>query len=289
MFTIENTHLTVVISAKGAELQRIYNKALDIDYMWSGDAAFWGKKSPILFPIVGTLKDDTFYFNDKAYQLSRHGFARDMVFAVTAQTASTITFTVESNEETLAKYPFAFRFGITYELAENSVKVTYSVNNTGKSPLYFSVGGHPAFKVPLVAGIPYNDYYLEFNNPEHAGRWPISKEGLIETTPVELLNNTDSLPLTKELFQKDALVFKGLSSNSVKLKSDKDKHGLSFDFTGFPYLGIWAAKNADFVCIEPWCGIADSVAANQQLVTKEGIHVLQAAKSFERTWSVTVF
>lgn len=289
MVTIANEHLTVIISSKGAELQSIYNKQEQLEYMWSGDAAFWGKKSPVLFPIIGTLKNDTYYFNDKTYQLGRHGFARDMEFTVTEQTGSAVRFTVESNEVTLAKYPFAFRFEVKYELNGSSVKVTYSVSNTGKSAMYFSVGGHPAFKLPIAEGVNYNDYYLEFNQPEHAGRWPISKDGLIETKPVDLLNNTDRLSLTKELFEKDALVFKGLSSNSVTLKSDKNTHGLSFDFTGFPYLGVWAAKNADFVCIEPWCGIADSVNTDQQLVNKEGIHILQPAKNFERTWSVTMF
>jgi galactose mutarotase-like enzyme len=289
MFTIENTQLSVAIDPKGAELQSIYNKVLHVEYMWSGDPAFWGKRSPVLFPIIGALKENTYYFNEKAYQLDRHGFAREMDFAVTAQTDSTITFTLESNKVTLVKYPFAFRFDIKYELNENSLKTTYSVSNTGQSTLYFSVGGHPAFKLPLVAETDYNDYYLEFNNPEYAGRWPISKDGLIETTPVEVFNQSNKLPLSKELFQKDALVFKGLSSNSVVLKCDKNTHGLTFDFTGFPYLGIWAAKNADFVCIEPWCGIADNVNADQQLVNKEGIQSLQPAKNFERTWSVTVF
>jgi len=289
MFTIENTHLKLVINPKGAELQSIYNKILQTEYMWSGDPAFWGKHSPVLFPIVGTLKEDRYYYHDKAYQLGRHGFAREMDFTVTDQSASSIRFTLESNAATLARYPFSFQFDIQYELAENSVKTTYSVSNTGPSVLYFSVGGHPAFKVPLSGDCTYEDYYLEFNNAELAGRWPISKEGLIETTPAKILFQSNRLPLSKALFQNDALVFKGLISNSVMLKTDKNARGLVFDFTGFPYLGIWAAKNADFVCIEPWCGIADSVNTDQQIVNKEGIHALQPSKNFERTWSVTVF
>ncbi|MEO5681480.1 MAG: aldose 1-epimerase family protein [Chitinophagaceae bacterium] len=289
MYTIENKFLTVTISPKGAELQSMYNKEVKLEYMWSGDPAFWGKHSPVLFPIVGTLKADTYYFNDQAYQLGRHGFARDMDFIVTEQAADAITFSLESNAITMINYPFAFRFAVKYELNGNSVQTTYSISNKGIGAMYFSVGGHPAFKIPLVEGIVYNDYYLQFNQPERAGRWPISKDGLIEMIPTEVLNQSDRLPLAKELFQTDALVFKGLSSNSVVLKSDKNPHGLSFDFTGFPYLGIWAAKNADFVCIEPWCGIADSVNTNQQLVHKEGIHVLQPAKNFERSWSVTLF
>jgi galactose mutarotase-like enzyme len=289
IYHLENEYLVVGISPKGAELQRVFGKKDQVEYMWNGDAAFWSKHSPVLFPIVGALKHDTYYFNDKTYQLGRHGFARDMEFVMKAQSSDRIVCTLESNSGTLLKYPFAFRFDISYELLQNSIRTTYRVSNTGKSVLYFSVGGHPAFRVPLTADTAYTDYYLEFNQRERAGRWPISKEGLIENKPVELLNDTNLLPLTKELFQKDALVFKGLSSNNIALKSSKTKHGLTLDFTGFPYLGIWAAKGADFVCIEPWCGIADSTDTNQQLTTKEGIHSLQAAKDFERTWSVTVF
>lgn len=289
MFTLENAALRVVISATGAELQSIYHKDLQQEYMWSGDPAFWGKHSPVLFPIVGTLKNDTYYFNNTAYQLGRHGFAREMAFTATARDEHSITLSLQDTPATLAKYPFAFRFQIRYELADTSLKVTYSIHNTGKAVMYFSVGGHPAFKLPLTATAQYKDYYLEFNHPETAGRWPISTDGLIESPPLEVFHQSNRLPLSKELFQKDALVFKGLSSNSVVIKTDKDPHGLSFDFTGFPFLGIWAAKNADFVCIEPWCGIADSVETNQQLTNKEGIHALQPAKDFERTWSVTVF
>ncbi len=289
MFTIENNHLSVTINPKGAELQSIYNKVLQIEYLWSGDPAFWGKHSPVLFPIVGTLKEDTYYFNNQPYHLGRHGFAREMDFVADTPSGNSISFVLNSNAETRSRYPFDFSFWVKYELTENSLKTTYTIGNTGTTAMYFSVGGHPAFAVPLTGGVSYNDYYFEFNQAENAGRWPISKDGLIETASTPVFSQSNRLQLSKELFMKDALVFKGLASNSVALKCDKNAHGLVFDFTGFPYLGIWAAKNADFVCIEPWCGIADSVATNQQLIQKEGIHMLQPAKSFERTWSVTLF
>jgi len=155
--------------------------------------------------------------------------------------------------------------------------------------MFFSVGGHPAFKLPMADTLSYDDYYLLFNKTENAPRWPISNEGLIETTALQLLDNTNRLALTKSLFYKDAIVLKNLQSDEVKLKSDKHAAGLSFIFKGFPYLGIWAAKDADFICIEPWCGIADSVGANQVLNDKEGIINLPAGENFERTWSVTMF
>jgi len=289
MTLIENDILKVSIKTKGAELDSIYNKETNLEYMWSGDPAFWGKKSPVLFPVVGTLKNDIYYYNHKEYSLSRHGFAREMDFMVTAQTSSSAQFTLQSNEITFSKYPFSFRFDVIYSLKADKLLVNYKITNTGNDRLYFSVGGHPAFKVPLVNDTVYNDYYLEFNKPETTGRWPISKDGLIESSPAPLLNNKNRLSLSKELFYNDALVFKNLVSDRISLRSEKITNGLEFDFAGFPYLGIWAAKNADFVCIEPWCGIADSVTSDQQIVDKEGINKLGAKEIFERSWSVRTF
>ena len=284
MFSIENDDLVVAINPKGAEIQSIYHKQTKLEYMWSGDPAFWGKKSPILFPIVGTLKNDTYYYEEKPYKLSRHGFARDMEFEVLPQEKNSIIFLLRSNDASFQNFPFHFELRIVYTLHENAIQVGYNVSNTSNHEMYFSVGGHPAFKVPLVSDFNYEDYYLEFNEEETKPRWPISKDGLIESNPEPLLQQTNILPLSKQLFLKDAIVMKNLTSSIVSLKSDKSPHGLDFDFGNFPYLGIWAAKNADFVCIEPWCGIADSVNTNQQLINKEGINKLNAGEIFERSW-----
>ncbi len=289
MPVISNEILEVNIIQRGAELTSIVSKSTGLEYMWNADPTFWAKTSPVLFPIVGTLKNDTYYYEGKAYQLGRHGFAREKEFTVTAQTAASVTFTLVTDESTLKNYPFHFRFDITYEVINNTLSVTYKVLNTGNTELLFSVGGHPAFKVPLVEGTAYTDYYLQFEKKETTGRWPISKDGLIETKPASLLENSDRIPLSKELFLQDALVFKNLKSSKVSLKSSATSHGLLFDYTGFPFLGIWAAKNADFVCIEPWCGIADSVSTDQQLKNKEGINKLDAGDAFERNWSVSLF
>lgn len=289
MFTIENQQIKAVINAKGAELTQLFHKEHELNYLWNGDPAVWGKHSPVLFPIVGTLKNNTYFYNDQSYQLPRHGFARDKQFAVEEQTADTITFLLRNDAENFTIYPFIFEFRIRYSLFENSLAVAYEVVNAGKEVMYFSVGAHPAFALPLVPGTAYTDYYLEFNQPETAPKWPISPEGLIEQTPLPLLENAKRLNLSKNLFQKDALVLKGMASSIVTLGSDKTLHGFRFDYPGFPFLGIWAAKNADFVCIEPWCGIADSVNTNQQLPDKEGINKLVAGELFTRTWTVTVY
>jgi galactose mutarotase-like enzyme len=286
---IHNHILAVAVATKGAELQSIINKTTGIEYMWSADPAFWGKKSPVLFPIVGGLKNNQYSYNGNTYTLGRHGFARDMEFTITEHLKDTITFTLVDSEETLKNYPFRFSFSVTYTLQENIVQVTYTVKNTDDKPLLFSVGGHPAFAVPVVAGTSYTDYYLQFSNSETAGRWPLSAGGQIEDHTTPLLANTTKLPLTKELFYEDALVFKHLASDAITLKSDATMHGLTVRFGGFPYMGIWAAKNADFVCIEPWCGIADSVNATGELAEKEGINTLLPQDVFERSWMVELF
>lgn len=289
MQTIYNDVLTVTINPKGAELSSLFHKQHELEYLWNADPVYWAKKSPVLFPIVGALKDNTYFFKDKPYELGRHGFARESTFTVSGQSQDAITLTLTGDGHTLTVYPFLFEFSLHYALAENRLSVTYEVKNLTGEEMYFSVGGHPAFKVPLVKETDYTQYYLEFEQPENAGRWPIAPDGRIAEPPVPLLNNTKRLPLTKELFYEDALVFKQLASSKVSLKSDKTAHGLQMDFSGFPYLGIWAARNADFVCLEPWCGIADSVHTDQQLVNKEGINLLAPHETFTRTWSLTLF
>ena len=289
MYHLSNDSLIIGIASKGAELQSIFNTHTQLEYMWRGDPTFWGKKSPVLFPIVGGLKNNIYTYNGKPYTLNRHGFARDSEFTVAAQTNSSIEFTLASSEETLKVYPFHFHFSVIYTLDQNSVSVSYVVENTGKETMYFSVGAHPAFAVPLIEGTEFTDHYLQFSNKETAGKWPLSAEGLIETKPVPCLENTDQLPLNKELFFGDALVFKQLTSNSISILNTKNKHGLELQFTDFPYMGIWSAKNADFVCIEPWCGIADSVSASGDISKKEGIHSLEPDETFKKSWKLKVF
>jgi galactose mutarotase-like enzyme len=287
--TIENQRLKVTIHPKGAELQSVFHKDHQLEYLWGGDPAFWGKHSPILFPIVGTLKEGIYYYQGKAYTLGRHGFARDSIFEPEMQGPDAVSFLLRSNPETRENFPFDFELRVGYQLLGNGLKTTYGVKNPSLNELYFSIGGHPAFKAPLVSGTDYEDYYLEFEQQETAPRWPISKDGLIEKEPRPLLIDTRQLPLSRELFAADALVFKHPDSSAVSLRSAKTERGLRLDFPGFAFLGLWAAKNADFVCIEPWCGIADSVDSDQEWTTKEGINRLSAGEVFERAWTLTLF
>ena len=287
--TLQNDHLWVTVNKKGAELTSLKSKSTRIEYMWSADPAYWAKTSPILFPVVGTLRNDSFLYLGKFYTLSRHGFARDMVFNLVEQNKECATFQLLSNAITLEKYPFDFSLEVSYKLAKDFLEVSYNVKNTGSDTMYFSIGAHPAFKVPLTDDTIFEDYFLQFSEIENAPRWPIDSLGLIMDKPAALLENTSELKLTHDLFSQDALVFKNLRSDKVSIKSARHEHGLDFYFEGFPYLGIWSYKNADFVCIEPWCGIADSVLHNQSLVEKEGIIELSSSESWTRSWKVRFY
>lgn len=286
---LQNERIRVGIKPMGAELFSIQDRKSGKEYMWKADPAFWGKTSPVLFPIVGTLRDNKYRFQGKEYSLPRHGFAREMPFELRSTTDTIATFTLESSEKTLAVYPFRFRLDIGYCIEGTTLIVDYHVHNAGDTDMYFSLGAHPAFAVPLVEGLNYSDYYLEFNQRETAPRWRIDAAGLIEPATTPCLDNSSRLNLLKELFYKDAIVLKDLSSTLISLRHKTDPHGLEFRFHDFPYMGIWAAKDADFLCIEPWCGIADSQGHNYDVTTKEGVEKLAPKATWTRRWSVTIF
>ena len=287
MITLHNETLTAIISPLGAELQSLLH-ANGLQYMWGGNPAFWGKHSPVLFPIVGTLAGDSYEYGGKMYSLPRHGFARNMVFTVEQAGPSEAVFILASNEETLQAYPFEFTLQLSYQLQDNQLQCSYTVSNPGHKTLLFSVGGHPAFAVPLLPGAAYTDYYLQFNADEPLQRHHL-QNGLLSGATEMLSAPNGRLALEPGLFYNDAIVLKHLQSDSITLASSKHTHGLHFHYKNFPYLGIWGAKDAPFVCVEPWCGVADSTNHNQKLEDKEGIMQLEAGQSWQRTWMVECF
>ncbi|MCX2485952.1 aldose 1-epimerase family protein [Pedobacter sp. MR2016-24] len=288
MILLENENIKVAISPKGAELQSIHSKTTDFEYLWKGDPQYWGKFSPVLFPIVGALKDNKYIFGNQEYELPRHGFARDHEFDFEQISNEEVLFTLSQTADTLKVYPFEFKLGLRYQIAGTKVSCNYEVYNPGLEALLFSVGGHPAFAAPLTAGSVYEDYYLEFNKDESITYHKI-EDNLIADETASLVLDDSKLVLKHELFYNDALVIKELKSDSISLKNKRNQHGLTFNFENFPYFGIWAARDADFICLEPWCGIADGVNHNQQLRDKEGIISLSPGLDWKRSWSVEVF
>ena len=286
MITITNDELIVAINEKGAELQSI--QLSGVEYLWQADANFWGKHAPVLFPVVGELKDGKYIFKNKEYKLPRHGFARDKIFEAEQKDTTCAIFTLKSNEETFAVYPFEFILRVKYMIKGNELFCTYYVQNINADTMYFSVGGHPAFNVPLNKNLLYTDYALQFDKDDLLKRY-LLKAGLINDETESIQLNKKMLQLKPELFYNDAIVLKHISSKKIILKTNKDPHGLKFKFNGFPYFGIWAAKDAPFVCLEPWCGITDNIRHNHELINKEGINQLAAGDNWQKAWSVELF
>ena len=286
MVTIENNFLKFSCKEQGAELTSIFSKQTQLEYLWQAGNE-WNKHAPVLFPIVGQLKNNTYIWQNKEYKLDRHGFARTMKFEVGNLQNESVEFILKSNADTLTVFPFEFVLRIIYKLINDALVVEYTVENKNKSEMHFSIGAHPAFKVPLLDNENYGDHYLEFSEKEIAPRW-LLQNGLI-AEPEIFFSDSTILPLAKKLFYDDALVFKNLKSETISIKNKKTNHGLHFHCKGFPYFGIWAAKDADFICLEPWHGIADNVNHNQQLNEKEGIIKLQSGENFACHYAIQPF
>lgn len=286
---LENEFIKVGVASHGAELQTIFHKQYNIEYLWQGEAAIWPRKAPVLFPIVGRVKDDQYTYNQDSYSLLQHGFARDQTFSLVSSTSSSCTYRLHHTTETLNVFPFEFELDIIYSIDAATLKVAYRIYNpSDKNELYFSIGAHPGFRCPLVDGEQFEDYYLEFEKAEKLNR--ILLDGGLrgdETEVVPLTNNM--LPLTVDLFgPKDAIVVSGLNSERISLKSIKSKHGLHFNYKNYPWFGIWS-KPGPFVCLEPWMGVADDIHSTGDFTKKESIQKLTPQSEVQYSYSMELF
>jgi galactose mutarotase-like enzyme len=279
--TINNNNISAVINHKGAELISLQNKSKR-EFIWEGDPAFWAKHSPVLFPIVGTLKSNTFYHNGKNYSLPRHGFARDMDFKLLEDSGESAIFSIESNNDTFEKYPFEFEFRIIYTLDKNSLKIRYEVLNKSAETMFFSVGAHPAFALPGF----FEDYSIEMESDEDREYFLLENDLLSDKTETVFLENK-AFHLNYPLFEKDALIFKNIQSQSLKIL-EKEKPMLEINFTDFPHLGIWTKPEARFICIEPWFGYSDTTRSNDALSEKEAIQALENNRQFRAEFSINL-
>ena len=275
IINLSNNKISASINTIGAELSRLEKN--NKNYIWTIDEAFWNKTSPILFPIVGRLKNDSYTFRNKSYALPRHGFARNFDFKIENQTENSALFSLESNAETLQQFPFEFELKLEYRLTENGLEINYLVSNKSNEVMPFSIGAHPAFAINNG----FDNYSLVFNHSEKMISHQLKNEQF-DGSIREIEAKNGKINLDYSLFEKDALVFKELKSNEITLQHNNE-FVLKISFEGFPYLGIWTKPNAPFLCIEPWCGLADNVNHNSAIFEKEGINLLQSQAIFSRT------
>ena len=282
--TIENENLSITIKNHGAELCSLKTIDDNKEYLWQADPKYWGKHSPILFPIIGCLRDNKYTYDGDTYNLTRHGFARDFEFKLIEKNTESIVYLLESSDETLQKYPFKFELYVKYTLKGNSLDISYEVKNKEEKEMYFSLGAHPAFNCNIEEG----DKYIEFEEKETLDSYRINvKNGLIEKEKKAIIKNEKDILLTYDLFKDDALVFDNIKSDSLCVTDRKTGEKIKITSKGFPYLGVWT-PNAPFICIEPWYGIADSVDSNNILEDKIGIQKLDAGEIFRCSYQIEI-
>jgi galactose mutarotase-like enzyme len=290
---LKNNELTIKVNSLGAELIAITDHNSNKDYLWYGDAKFWKRHSPILFPIVGSLNNQTYVYNGKEYHLPQHGFARDTEFTVVSESDTEIWFRIQANEETLKVYPFLFALEIGYRLTGRSIEVLWRVSNKGDSEMYFSIGGHPAFMLPLNENHDQKDYYIGFDNANPVRYLSINEKGLAVNKPMEeqsvLPTDNGFLKYDPHLFDNDALIIEHNQFHAVSLADPDKKPYVTLRFDA-PLFGLWtpSGKDAPFVCIEPWYGRCDSSVSNGNLEDKDWINHIGAGKVFEASYTIDI-
>lgn len=290
MFELSNTILKIKVKPVGAELCEISAIKNNTQFMWDANPDVWGSFAPNLFPIIGALKDETYFYNGTKYNMPKHGFVRhSQSIKLINKTENSLTFSLTYNEDILKIYPFKFEYIITYTLNNNILDINYTVKNKDNKTIYFSVGGHPAFKCPLYNDENYTDYNLVFETEETSKTHLLNTEtGLVKNETKPVFNTKNSIQLKPELFNSDALIFKDLKSRKVALVSDVHGEILNITFKDFNYLGLWAKPNASYVCIEPWLGIADQENATQNITEKEGIIKITENETFRANYSIQI-
>ena len=252
--------------------------------MWRADPAFWGKTSPLLFPMIGTLKNGSTLINGSEYRITKHGFARDLELTPETITSNSAMFSLEQSDYTKAMYPFDFKFTVCYTLKADGIAVTYRVKNNSDTDMPFCIGAHPAFALDGEI----TDYRLEFQKNETTAvpNYNLDTGLHEENNRRTLLNDETTLPLSHELFYRDVCYFDKPNSRSIQLLG-KDNKGVRVDFPDFTSLGVWQAKDAPFICIEPWCGSADFDDCTGIFAEKRGIEILKPQKECAFTYAIT--
>lgn len=288
-FQIKNDQISVTISDFGAELRSIQS-ANGIEYLWQGDDN-WASTAPNLFPCIGRLYGQTYRYQGKEYPIAMHGFVKDSILEVVKQTDDECVFALYSSEETKASYPFEFGYQIGYKVEGKSLLITTRVENKDEKNMFFAIGGHPSFNLPLDEGVRFDDYYLEFSEECEPKQIEILSDRLYSgEDKVFALADKKRLYLNYQLFDENALVFRDMAK-TVTLKSDHGKHGVTLNYPDMRYLGIWSfqKKYLPYLCVEPWSSIFGRSQIVEELTGQPSLIPLSAGNCYQTEWSITVF
>ena len=286
---LTNSHFTAQVDSLGAQLISLKSPS-GFEHIWVGDPSYWREHAPVLFPIVGALRDGKTQINGQWYEMSRHGFAKRSEFALKDQAPDSVSLTLSANPDTKAVYPFDFTLTVTYTLTDQGIDTRFTVENPGAVDLPYSVGGHPGFNLPVDEDAAFEDYTIQFE-AEEGQVCPVIdlRAGLIDPTREGFRLAGKEIPLQHSLFYQDALVFENLRSRRVRLVNKHSGRGVEMDFGGFPMLGVWSAVNdGPYVCLEPWTGCATRTTEGDGFLEKKGMSLLAPGGKEEHGFSVKI-
>lgn len=286
---LKNDLVVVEIKKLGAEVVSFKKNENDCEYMWNGDEKYWSGKAPVLFPIVCAVNNGEIKVDGQMYKVGNHGFARKSEFELVEESDTKAIYRLSYDENTLSMYPFKFNLYICYTLEENKLQIDYKVENVDNKEMYFQIGTHPGFNCPLDKNDKFENYYLQFECNETLERLFMNDANVLINGKSEvILENNNILPLTRELFKDGALVFRNMNSKKVALRSKTTDKSVTLSYENLSYMGLWQAKDANFVCIEPWHGIADEDNFNGEFKEKEMIITLEQGTSFECSHTIEI-
>ena len=289
LYTIKNEAMSVTVDTLGAELQSITG-ADGTEYLWYGDADYWRGRATNLFPYVGRMTDGTYIYNGKKYPMGPHGFARNMEFAAQQESDTCVAFTLTDTEETRECYPFRFAFSVIYALVGTELRITYRVENKGDNIMYFGLGGHPGFRLPLEEGKCFEDYSITFAQPCHPSRALLAPSYMMSgVETLYQLENDTTLPLRHDLFDDDAIILRHFDK-TMTLSAGEGSRGVRVHIPQMPCVGFWHAvkKEAPFVCIEPWVSLPSRDGVVEDISQQSDLITLPVGKNYENEWSITL-
>lgn len=286
--TLSNASLTASVRTLGGELVSLRNRE-ETEYIWQGDPAFWSGQNPVLFPIVGSLRDGRVDIGGQAYEMGRHGFARRSEFTLTDRGPDFAVLELRESSETLAQFPFPFVLQVRHQLFENGFSTAFAVENPGEAPLPFCIGAHTAIRCPLLPGERFEDYELIFDQPEDADSLLLNAQGLIRGGGREPMLRGGRVALDYEVFRRlDTIIFQGLRSRRVSLRHKSTGRGVSLDFRDFPMAAFWTKPGGPFLCMEPWHGCAAYTGESGRFQDKPHVITLAPGESKELTYIFTL-
>ncbi len=277
---------SAAVDAQGAELKSLLDTETNQEYIWGGDPAWWNGSAPVLFPVIGGLSGGTCRYRGREYALSSHGFARQKCFRNAGASPDSLNLELVPDKEIKSIYPFDFLLNVSFHMDYCGITVRYTVQNTGGEQMFFSIGSHPAFRLPFAGGI-LEHYYIEFDRAEHAQRY-FFENGCIRSDAAPVLSNSRQLFLTRSLFDAGPIIFKDIASQEISIRKSRSERRITV-VSDTPYLAIWSKpKGAPFLCIEPWHGIPDPIGFTGDISEKPGIISLGAGDSFSTAYSIQI-